>query len=46
MSADVGKTDFLILCGGLGTRLRSVTGGVPKVMAEADSLSQILIKEE
>lgn len=26
--------DFLILCGGLGTRLRSVTGETPKVMAE------------
>jgi len=26
--------DAVILCGGLGTRLRSVTGGVPKVMAE------------
>ncbi|MEI8012744.1 MAG: nucleotidyltransferase family protein [Candidatus Omnitrophota bacterium] len=26
--------DFLILCGGLGTRLRSVTGEVPKVMAQ------------
>jgi NDP-sugar pyrophosphorylase family protein len=26
--------DFLILCGGLGTRLRAVTGETPKVMAE------------
>jgi NDP-sugar pyrophosphorylase family protein len=26
--------DFLILCGGLGTRLRSVTGDAPKVMAD------------
>ena len=26
--------DFLILCGGLGTRLRAVTGDTPKVMAE------------
>ncbi len=26
--------DFLILCGGLGTRLRSVTGETPKVMAD------------
>ena len=51
MSADVGKTDFLILCGGLGTRLRSVTGGVPKVMAEVqgepflDFLLRYLIKQ-
>jgi len=26
--------DFCILCGGLGTRLRTVTGDAPKVMAE------------
>jgi NDP-sugar pyrophosphorylase family protein len=26
--------DFMILCGGLGTRLRAVTGDAPKVMAE------------
>ncbi|MBF0387010.1 MAG: nucleotidyltransferase family protein [Candidatus Omnitrophica bacterium] len=28
------NADFLLLCGGLGTRLRSVTGDAPKVMAE------------
>lgn len=28
------NADFLILCGGLGTRLRTVTGDAPKVMAE------------
>lgn len=28
------NADFMILCGGLGTRLRSVTGETPKVMAE------------
>lgn len=28
------NADFLILCGGLGTRLRAVTGDAPKVMAE------------
>jgi D-glycero-alpha-D-manno-heptose 1-phosphate guanylyltransferase len=28
------NADFLILCGGLGTRLRTVTGETPKVMAE------------
>ena len=28
------NADFLILCGGLGTRLRAVTGETPKVMAE------------
>lgn len=28
--------DIVILCGGLGTRLKSVTGDAPKVMAEVD----------
>ncbi len=28
------KADFLVLCGGLGTRLRSVTGETPKVLAQ------------
>ncbi|MBF0485534.1 MAG: nucleotidyltransferase family protein [Candidatus Omnitrophica bacterium] len=43
--------DFLILCGGLGTRLRSVTGETPKVMASVqgepflDFLIRYLIKQ-
>ena len=43
--------DFLILCGGLGTRLRTVTGDVPKVMAEVqgapflDFLLKYLIRQ-
>ncbi|NLE65700.1 MAG: NTP transferase domain-containing protein [Elusimicrobia bacterium] len=43
--------DFLVLCGGLGTRLRSVTGETPKVMAEVqgepflDFLIRYLISE-
>jgi D-glycero-alpha-D-manno-heptose 1-phosphate guanylyltransferase len=43
--------DFLILCGGLGTRLRAVTGDAPKVMAEVqgepflDFLLKYLIKQ-
>ena len=43
--------DFLILCGGMGTRLRSVTGDAPKVMAEVqgepflDFLLRYLIKQ-
>jgi len=43
--------DFLILCGGLGTRLRAVTGDAPKVMAEVqgepflDFLLRYLIKQ-
>ena len=43
--------DFLILCGGLGTRLRAVTGDAPKVMAEVqgepflDFLIRYLIKQ-
>ncbi|MEI6437662.1 MAG: nucleotidyltransferase family protein [Candidatus Omnitrophota bacterium] len=45
------KADFLLLCGGLGTRLRSVTGDAPKVMAEVqgepflDFLIRYLIKQ-
>ncbi len=45
------KADFLILCGGLGTRLRSVTGESPKVMAEVqgepflDFLIRYLVKQ-
>jgi D-glycero-alpha-D-manno-heptose 1-phosphate guanylyltransferase len=45
------KADFLILCGGLGTRLRSVTGETPKVMAQVqgepflDFLLRYLIKQ-
>jgi D-glycero-alpha-D-manno-heptose 1-phosphate guanylyltransferase len=45
------KADFLILCGGLGTRLRSVTGDSPKVMADVqgepflDFLLRYLIKQ-
>ncbi len=45
------SADFLILCGGLGTRLRSVTGETPKVMAEVqgepflDFLIRYLIKQ-
>ncbi len=45
------KADFLILCGGLGTRLRSVTGETPKVMAEVqgepflDFLLKYLIRQ-
>lgn len=51
MTSAVGRADFLILCGGLGTRLRSVTGGVPKVMAEVqgepflDFLLRYLVKQ-
>ena len=43
--------DFLILCGGLGTRLRAVTGDAPKVMAQVqgepflDFLLRYLIKQ-
>jgi D-glycero-alpha-D-manno-heptose 1-phosphate guanylyltransferase len=43
--------DFLILCGGLGTRLRAVTGDAPKVMASVqggpflDFLLRYLIKQ-
>lgn len=43
--------DFLLLCGGLGTRLRSVTGDTPKVMAEVqgepflDFLIRYLIRQ-
>lgn len=45
------NADFLILCGGLGTRLRSVTGETPKVLAEVqgepflDFLIRYLIKQ-
>jgi D-glycero-alpha-D-manno-heptose 1-phosphate guanylyltransferase len=45
------KADFLILCGGLGTRLRTVTGDTPKVMAAVqgepflDFLLRYLIKQ-
>lgn len=45
------NADFLILCGGLGTRLRSVTGDTPKVMAEVqgepflDFLIRYLVKQ-
>ncbi len=45
------NADFLILCGGLGTRLRSVTGDAPKVMADVqgepflDFLLRYLIKQ-
>ena len=45
------NADFLILCGGLGTRLRSVTGETPKVMAEVqgepflDFLIRYLVKQ-
>ena len=34
MSNDIKQIDAVILCGGLGTRLRSVLGAIPKVMAE------------
>ena len=43
--------DFLILCGGLGTRLRAVTGETPKVMAQVqgepflDFLIRYLVKQ-
>ncbi len=33
MEAGIQKTDVLILCGGLGTRLRSHLGNQPKIMA-------------
>jgi D-glycero-alpha-D-manno-heptose 1-phosphate guanylyltransferase len=45
------KSDFLVLCGGLGTRLRAVTGETPKVMAEVqgepflDFLIRYLVKQ-
>lgn len=45
------NADFMILCGGLGTRLRSVTGDTPKVMAEVqgepflDFLIRYLVKQ-
>ncbi|MFH0753401.1 MAG: nucleotidyltransferase family protein [Candidatus Omnitrophota bacterium] len=45
------KADFMILCGGLGTRLRAVTGDAPKVMAQVqgepflDFLLRYLIKQ-
>jgi NDP-sugar pyrophosphorylase family protein len=45
------NADFLILCGGLGTRLRAVTGETPKVMAEVqgepflDFLIRYLVKQ-
>ncbi|MBF0594996.1 MAG: nucleotidyltransferase family protein [Candidatus Omnitrophica bacterium] len=45
------NADFMILCGGLGTRLRSVTGDAPKVMAEVqgepflDFLIRYLVKQ-
>ncbi|MBF0121978.1 MAG: nucleotidyltransferase family protein [Candidatus Omnitrophica bacterium] len=45
------RADFLILCGGLGTRLRAVTGDTPKVMADVqgepflDFLLRYLIKQ-
>ena len=45
------NADFLLLCGGLGTRLRSVTGDTPKVMAEVqgepflDFLIRYLIRQ-
>lgn len=45
------NADFMILCGGLGKRLRSVTGEAPKVMAEVqgepflDFLIRYLIKQ-
>ncbi len=51
MTPDVGRADFLILCGGLGTRLSSVINGAPKVMAEVqgepflDFLLRYLIKQ-
>ena len=45
------NADFLILCGGLGTRLRAITGDAPKVMAEIqgepflDFLIRYLVKQ-
>ena len=33
---DLTKTDFVILCGGLGKRLRSVTGEAPKVLVQVN----------
>ncbi len=45
------NADFCVLCGGLGTRLRSVTGDTPKVMAEVqgepflDFLIRYLIRQ-
>jgi len=33
---NLSKIDFVILCGGLGKRLRSVTGDAPKVLAEVN----------
>ena len=45
------NADFLILCGGLGTRLRAVTGETPKVMAQVqgepflDFLIRYLVKQ-
>lgn len=32
-TTDLGKTDVVILCGGLGTRIRPVLAGVPKILA-------------
>ena len=34
MREKLNKVDAVVLCGGLGTRLRSVLGAIPKVMAE------------
>ncbi len=44
--SDLSKIDFVILCGGLGKRLRSVTGSTPKVLAEVNGkpFLQILIE--
>lgn len=45
------KADFMILCGGLGKRLKAVTGDTPKVMAEVqgepflDFLIRYLVKQ-
>ena len=36
MPDDIKKIDAVVLCGGLGTRLKSVLGATPKVMAEIE----------